>query len=464
MIAKNIAALFTGEIISRICHFIAVLYIARLFGAAGFGAISFALAVLSYFLAATNLGLGELGVREIARKREVCEVAGTILSMRVCIAAASFALIVVIALLGKRSSEATYLLTVYGFTLFPYALSLEWVFRGSEKMKYNAYGRTINSIIYIFLILMLVRGERDIIKVAFIALIADSISCVFFYVNYLRKFGAIKLHLDFKRWMQLGKISSQLFISSLLLVVYINFAIIALGFMKNETDVGLYGAASKLIFLIYAISDLLVVAAFPVISRLFHESKDRLNEFMGYCVKSTVIFGFPIAVGGTMLGSKIIDLVYGGSYAQAATIFQILSWFAAANLTNFVLSYSLVAFDKQHLYLAIVAGSAILNGVLNLLFIPLWGYYSSASALVLSEILALLISYLLVRKDVRLPSLLSYWRMPIAAAIMAAFLFIFMKIHVIILILIGMAIYFAALYLLKGVAKSEIDRIKSAFV
>jgi O-antigen/teichoic acid export membrane protein len=463
-IVKNLTALFTGEVIARICHFVAVVYIARVFGAAGFGAINFSLAILSYFLMVTNLGLGELGVREVSRKRDIKDVAETVISMRLGIAALSFCAICIIAFFGKKGSATTYLVVAYGMTIFPYALSLEWVFRGVMKMKYNAYGRVINAVLYMALVLVFVRNIQDILKVAFITMACDMIACIFYYVNYARKFGSIRLHLDMKRWLAMGKISTQLFVSSAMLTVYLNFGMVALGFLKDDKAVGIYGAASKLVFFVYALSDLFVAATYPVMSRLYHESADKFASFMRYCLKVTVLIGLPVAFGGTILGPKIIRLVYGPSYFESGAVFMVLSWFAAVNLTSFAVSYSLVSCDRQNIYLKIMALAAAFNVILNLAIVPFAGYIGSAAVLLATEVAILSASLVVIAGYARLPAISSFVR-PLAAALaMAAILIALPKFNVLALMAVAFAAYFGALFLFGGISKTEIAKIKEAFV
>jgi len=290
------------------------------------------------------------------------------------------------------------------------------------------------------------------------------IACAFYYVNYSKKFGGIKLHLDLKRWFRMGAVSTQVFISSAMLVVYINFGTVALGFMKDESSVGIYGAAAKLVFFIYALSDLFVAATFPVISRLYHESAEKLGEFMRYCLKLTALLGIPVAIGGTILGPKIITLVYGASYARSGVVFQILSWFAAINLVSFVLSYSLVACNRQQVYLKIMACGALFNVAFNLIVIPFAGYYAAAAALLFTESVTLVWSFLIVKDVVRLPSILSYGKLLLAGFVMGAILVSLFRLNVLLLMLIAILSYFAALFALGGITKAEIARIKEAFV
>jgi O-antigen/teichoic acid export membrane protein len=461
-IIANFTALFTGEAIARICHFFTIIYIARVLGAQGFGAINFSLAIISYFLMTTNIGLSELGVREVARKKDTKEKAETILSIRFSLACFSFLTVLFIAFFLNKSPYTVYLLIAYGFTLFPYALSVEWVFRGIEKMKYNAYGRIINAFMYLGLIFALVKKPSDIVKVAMIAVLTDFITCIFYYANYRKRFGSIRFHLDLKRWFSLLPVSFQLFVSSALLIMYLNFGIIALGFIKNEQAVGIYSAAYKIAFLFYALSDVMVAAAFPVVSRFYHESREKFQVFMNYCIKATVSLGLPIAVGGLILGPRIIKITYGSSYSKAGPLLQIMSWFAAINLTSFILSYSLVAFDRQNKYLRILVYGLVFNIAFNLLAIHFMSYYAPSVALVLTEALVLILSFSEMKKLISVPFLRLVIRPFLCAALMSIPLLILFKLNTFVLIALGTGFYFGALVSIGGVTKHEILKFKEA--
>ena len=463
-LVANFTALFSGEIIARVCHFISVIYLARMLGVAGFGAINFSLALLSYFLMATNLGLGELGVREIARKRDVRETVETIISIRLAASLVSYAALIVIALCLRKMPHTTFLLIAFGFTLLPYSLSVEWVFRGIEKMKYNAYGRIMNALIYVGLVFLIVRKPADILKVAAITITADFIVCVFYYINYSRKFGKVNIHFDLKRWLPLLKVSVQLFLSSALLMVYLNFGTVALGLAKDERAVGIYGAALKLVLFFFALSDTFVAVTFPVISRLYHEASDRLQQFMGYCVKIAVVMGLPVAIGGLVLGPRIIRLVYGASYASAGVLLQIMASFVLINLMSYVISYSLVAFDRQALYLRTLGYAVLLNLVLNITAIPLVGYYAPSVALVITEALVLGLSLFFLKDLIRLAWVKLAAR-PLAAACLMGLVIAPLagRLNVLVVIAAGAAAYAAALFLTGAVTKEEIARIRGAF-
>lgn len=463
-IITNFTALFTGEAISCVCHFVSVIYIARILGAAGFGAISFSLAIVAYFLIPTNLGLSSLGVREIARKKNIKETVETVISIRLITAFLLFLAILICIFFLNKSSRTTYLIAAYALTLFPYAASLDWVFVGTERMKYNAYGRVINAAVYLTLILVFVRGIDDILKVAFAAVLTDMLTTAFYHFNYRRKFGLLRLRVDFKNWIPFLFISSQLSLSSAMIIINRNFGTVALGFMKNEETVGIYGAAAKLIFFFFTLNTVIVTTVYPVTARLYHESRDRLEAFLNNCLKVTLVLGFPLGIGGMILGPKIIKLIYNHTYASGGAVFQIMCWYAAINLTTSILGNALVSCEMQTAYLKILLAGTLFNITLTLFTIPVIGYYGPSIAVVVMEFVILIASLCAIAKIVSIPVIKMSLK-PLAASIaMGLFLLGLSRISLFILMPAAMAFYFGILFMIGGLKREEILKIREAFV
>ena len=70
-ISKNIIALTTGEIISKIFLFLLMVYAARILGVSSFGKLSFALSFSMLTVVLSDLGINTYLIREIARKKEL---------------------------------------------------------------------------------------------------------------------------------------------------------------------------------------------------------------------------------------------------------------------------------------------------------------------------------------------------------------------------------------------------------
>lgn len=462
-ILSNFTVMSASEILFQGSRIISVIYIARILGAAGFGAINFAIAIISYFLIVTNLGLGELGVREVSRKKDFNYIAETIISMRTSIAFVSFLMILPGAFFFINDAKTAALIVVFSLMLFPYAMSTEWIFRGTEKMKYNANGKVLNALFYLGMILWLVKSPSDALKVAFISVSAEFITCVYCYAVYRKKFGPITIHFNFKEWKKLLPVSTQLFLSSALLIFYNNFGTLILGILKDVYSVGIYGAAYKLVSLSYAMSYIIVIVTFPAISRLFHESPEEFKSLIKHCAKGTILLGLPMGVIGVMLGSRIIDLLYGPAYHNAGPLFQIMSLFLAVNSTSYTLSYSLIACDKQDMYLRIVWWAAIFNIAFNIVGVPIIGYYASACAIVITECVVLVMSITAMRRFADLAIMPLIKKPVFASLVMGIIIMILARLNIFILIPFSLLIYIITIFFVGGLSKHEILRLRETF-
>ena len=66
---SNVGLIAGSDVLSRLLGFVVTTYLARELGVDNLGAIGFAMAILSYGLIVTDLGLLKLGTREVARNR-----------------------------------------------------------------------------------------------------------------------------------------------------------------------------------------------------------------------------------------------------------------------------------------------------------------------------------------------------------------------------------------------------------
>jgi len=109
---RNFSWLFAGAAGKLIFGLIATLYLARILGPLGFGQVSFALAVLAYFIMITDCGLQALGTREIAAGSEdKGQIVGKILTIRFVRTRQLF--FVPIIFVGSHILSALYLAGIY---------------------------------------------------------------------------------------------------------------------------------------------------------------------------------------------------------------------------------------------------------------------------------------------------------------------------------------------------------------
>ncbi len=177
-------------------------------------------------------------------------------------------------------------------------------------------------------------------------------------------------------------------------------------------------------------------------------------------LSSSVIL--PMAAGGIVLAGPLLAFMFGNEYAAGARAFQILLASIALLALHGSTHNVFVALDRSALEAGIFGVAAGLNVVLNLLLIPRYGLVGAASATLAAEGLILLAAATaLYRLGVRM-TVDGVLRPLAAAAAMAASLFPLVdRVHVMILVGAGAAIYVGLLAISGGFPREFSEPVMS---
>lgn len=466
-ITKNATLLILSDVIGKFITFFYVVIAARYLGVDNFGSLLFATAFTGIFAVPADLGLNKLQVREIARdKKCASKITSNVLTFKLFLGVITFIILaIVINLMGypPQVITAVYLIGI-SVVFNNFGISLESVFQGFEKMEYMAIAAVLNSIILLFGALFITHSGGGIIEFAFVYLLSSVVIVAFEFIVVIKKFIALNIDLDLELSKSLLSEAFPYAISQVLLVVYLRFDTVLLSILKGETAVGLYGAPSKLVDSLNLIYISITTALFPVTSRLFKYSKEKLMLLFEKSMKYLLILSIPIAVGTTILADKIIALVYGPEYAPSVIALQILIWSAALIFINAIMSNMLNSIDKQALMAKQTAISALINLMANIILIPSYSYVGASIATLLTQLFSLSYMYLSISKtEFKLPArdFFAMFSKIVVSAIIMAICAVYLRFtHVLIIIPISTAVYFLSFYLLGGINKDDIEIAK----
>jgi O-antigen/teichoic acid export membrane protein len=459
-IAKNTFALLISGVFSQLLHFAAIVYLARVLGPENFGKISFATAIIIYFTMATHWGLPLLGTREIARdKTKINEYLSNIIILRLGLATISFIALLTLLYFLNKPDDVKSLILVYGTGLFFSALMPDWLFQGLEKMEYIGLSKSVLACVYTSLIFIFIKGQHQLLIIPYFHVVASSLSVALLIAIFLLKFGLPKFRFDAKFLNTLFVQSVPLGISLMMIQIIYSIDTIMLGFLRNDTEIGHYNAAYKVILPLIMVGSVYFDAVFPVASRYYTTSLDSLQKLQAFNAKLISSVSFPLAFGGTMLAMPIMNMVYGADYNNGVVAFRILVWVAALIYLNMIYARGMWACNKQNEYVKIVAGQAIANIFLNLCFIPRWGITGAALSTLFAELLGFFFYYQEFNKIVFVP-IHKYLLKPLTATlIMVLFIFSIWNLQVLLIIVLSIPIYFLSLYFLKGIKRDEIKNL-----
>ena len=392
-----------SEVISCGLKFVSVIYLARILGAEGFGKINFATATLAYFMLLVNLGLNTYGIREIARDKErMKKYINNILTIKLLSSVFAFLLVAIFVYFLPKPLEIKKLILFFGFSLFTFSFTIDWVFMGIQRMQYIALARITQNLIYVTLIVTLVKIPDQILSIPLVQVGSALVAVLILMTVFVRKYGSFKLDFDFSFWKEILSQSFPMALSLIAIQIYLNFDTVMLGFMKSDGDVGWYNAAYKVIGVLLLGGCIYYNAIFPVISNLYKKSLEKLKHLMQFTLSLMILIIAPMLVLGTIFAAQIIGLIFGDGYQESAVVFQILLWSVAAVLLNGLFGRCLLGCDRQKYHLVCVSAGTLVNLILNFLLIPPLGIKGAAIATVAAEIMVLFMFYFGTRRIVML--------------------------------------------------------------
>ena len=247
---------------------------------------------------------------------------------------------------------------------------------------------------------------------------------------------------------------------------------IFIGYFMTNGDVGVYRTAFQFTSAAAFITAAIAPTLTPKISRW---SKDNEWEKIVYPVSRGITFGLilavPVLFGGIFLADKLLYYFYGADFAAGAAACCILFAVQIVAVFTTFLGTALSASDhaKQSFYAT--ATAAVVNIILNCIFIPILGINGAAiSTLISYSLNAVLIAYFLRRYiSIRIEKR-PIFHIIISAAVMGIFVFIytlFVPLDNVILTLIPVAvgafIYFFLLFKIDRGIRDEIAGMVKTF-
>lgn len=385
--------------------FILVPYLLRVLGPAQYGAIVFMQSIVTYLNLVISYGFNLTAPRDIAQaeKGQIASVFSTYFWAAFFLWIASSVLLaagyMVVHHLFSITLDIPLFLAAYtsamGIVVFP-----AWFFQGIQQMRYitilNLLGRLIN----VILLFALVRGPSDYVLAAFLQ------SCVPLFA------GLVSLVIIHKYWPHIlqrpdgSKIVKvyqdgwQIFLSTLAVNLYTSTDIVLLGMFTNNTVVGYYSGADKLIGCIKRGISAVNDAVYPYISRQFQESVKQ--GFIFLCKQAAVFLVGGIAGGFLLLvlSPRLVPWLLGADYIPSVEPLQILAFVPLAVGMSGIMGYeTMLPLGMQSLYSKILMVAALFNLAIIIPLIKDLGVNGAAfSSLATEWFITMLMAYFLWKR------------------------------------------------------------------
>ena len=385
---KNASWMIGGRIAQMMLSLFVGILTARYLGPNNYGLINYGTAYVAFFTALCNLGLNSVIIKEfVDNPEEQGEAIGSVLVMRLVSSILSSVMIVAIVSVIDRDEPLTIgvvALCSIG-SVFHIFETLGFWFQNQYKSKvtsiagFFAYG--ITSIYKIILLVL----NKDVTWFAFATSVDYIAVAVFLYIAYKKHKGA-KLRFSIKKSRALLSVSYNYILSSLMIAVYGQTDKLMLKQFLGESEVAYYATATTICAMWTFVLQAIIDSIYPTIMRLYAVDRDAFNKKNRQLYAIVFYVSCIVSMGILLLGDFGIHILYGADYAPAGLPLKIVTWYTAFSYLGVARNAWIVAEGKQRYLKYMYFGAAIINIILNCVFIPFMGSAGAALASLITQI------------------------------------------------------------------------------
>ncbi|MFZ5391434.1 MAG: flippase [Patescibacteria group bacterium] len=462
-LARNTGIFTTALVGQKIVSFLYFTFLARLLGPADIGKYVLALSLTTIFSVLLDLGLAQLLTRQVARDRTWADrYLKSIVGFKLSISLLVVGLVILTAhILGypEITLQLVYLaslvMVIDSFTLTAYSL-----LRGWQVLTWESFG-TIGMQLGVALLGLAVSWFSRDLRLFMVALLAAALfNMVFAWYQVKHRFK-INFKPDFSKqsWVFLGSLVWPFTLAAVLTRLYGSIDSVLLSVLSGDRAVGLYSVPYKVTYAWQFIPAAFAATLFPGFSAYFKTAKDKLGDIFVRSVVYLAALGWPISLGIAVLAPKIINSLY-PAYSESIVPLQILIMSLVFLFITFPIGSLLPACDRQKRHTTNIALATLVNIVLNLILIPVYGASGAAWAALISTLVLLVTGWQVVGEIIIYDKKFLYSRLVKilgAGLLMAALVgFLSNRINFVLDIFIGAVCYVILLFVWGGITKSEI--------
>ena len=461
-IFKNFSFLTLGKISGDFFTFILFVVLSRKFGQEGIGQYSFAVGLGGFFAICSDFGLYSYTVKEVSRNKNSFEsYFQKIFSLRLAQSIIVIILLIVCIPFLSFSIETKSVILIIGIYQIIYSSidGISAVFIAYEYMHISAGIESSLKIITSFAAISIaLLGGSIVISLLALPILA---SAQFFIVILVlkKKIGSSKLSFKFSILKETFKHAIPFGASDFLNQLYARIDIVLIGFLLGESFAGLYNVGYRIVFFLLFIPKFSSITIFPIISKLYHESKFEFQKMYNKSLNMMLIIGLPISAGLYLIAPGFVELIFGSKFYESSIVLRILSGLFVLSCLSYLMEIFLMASDNQKARAKVQFIATIVSVALNFIFILLFKINGAAVSVIISTIFLLVVFGIKLKPITGFPDIKS--RFAISSLGIVIFLILFWVIHtsIFVIIPVSILIYVITMLMFKTVRENELRMV-----
>lgn len=390
---RNTSWMLGEKILRIVAELFVGLYVARYLGPEQFGVFSYAIAFVALFGAIAKLGLDGIVVRDLVNHPEKRDTyLGTAFWLKLIGAVLTLiALAIAVQFTSNDATTNLYIFIIGSGLIFQSFEVVDSYFQSKVLSKYGSIAKLIQLALSSGLKLYFIFIEADLFWFVLVSLIDQiSLALSLAFVYWRQKIGSLFGPFDLSTAKAMLTNSWPLILASISIMVYMRIDQIMIKEMLGAREVGLYSAAVRISEAWYFVPVIMTTSLFPAIVNAKKTSEKLYHARLQRLYTTLMWMAIAVAVPMTFLSDWLITLLYGAAYKDAGQVLMIHIW-AGVFVSIGVASGSwFISENLQRYTFYRTSLGAIINVILNLILIPIFGLIGAATATVIAQSVAAL--------------------------------------------------------------------------
>lgn len=385
---SNTSWLLITRIIGYAVSFFIIAVVARYLGPTNLGKLSYAQSFVSIFSVFASFGIDSILTRDLVEHPEnQRSLLGTSFFIKAVLGILTFAVTLAVAYFTNTDKTLTFLIGIISlsFLFQPFSV-ISNLLSAKVLSKYYSYITIFLSFFLTGLKLLIVLLDKGIVYFATIFVVEAFIYALYYIFIYKKVFRGNVFQWRFK-WSLAKKLlldSWPLLLAGFSGYIYGRIDQVMLQHILGSTSVGLYDAAVKLTDVWSFLPGMIITSLFPAVISARKLDKKMYLDRTRYILTFITGITFFVSLIIFIIAPFLIKFLYGSQFIGSYPILRLYVWSSLATGVATIIHYYLVAENHGKKYFIISVIGAVINVILNILLIPVYGITGAAVATLVS--------------------------------------------------------------------------------
>ncbi len=461
--ARNTVIQLFGRVFSTLFGIVALAAVTRYLGQEGFGWYTTVFTFLQFFGILSDFGLTLITAQMLAEPgADEEKLLANLFSFRLILSGIFFGAACLSVWFFPYPAIIKWGVLVLSLSF--YATTLQNIFVGFYqkhlKMDKVAWGDAAGRFIILVGYILIVWQKWGLLPILAMSVLAN-ISQFFWLWYAAKRLIHLRWEVNWPVYKEIFKRSWPVAISIAFNLIYLKADTLVLSLARTQQEVGLYGAAYRIIDVLTTVPAMFMGIMLPLLTFAWSVGdRETFKYYFRRAYDTMFLLALPAVFGGVYLAKPLMVFLAGAEFADSGVFLQILLLASVAIFLAAVSAHAVIAVGKQRAIIWWYILDAVLSLAGYIILIPRYGGVAAAWVTVFSEVFIAVATFVTVFKVIGAwPARSIFLKSLLASIVMVAIISFLPSLHVAFLCLIAVVTYFGTLYLTRGITKEMVMEI-----